>query len=65
VTPNRAKDINFSGYSKRTDTNGNVNEGEVDQMAAIGLYQSQKMIERVNPDSSFSTPTHQRSVLIP
>ena len=65
VTPSRAKDINFSGYSKRTDTNGNVNEGEVDQIAAVGLYRSQKMTERVNPDSSFSTPTQQRCVLIP
>ena len=36
-TPSRAKDINFSNYSKRTD---NVNDGEADQAAIIGLIQS-------------------------
>lgn len=64
LTPNRAKDINFSNsnYSKRTEL---VVEGEAEQAAAVGLYQSQTMIfDKTNLDASFSTPTQQRSVLL-
>lgn len=53
LTPNRVRDINYSGYSKRNDTSGNASEGEVDMVFAVGMLLNQTMIEKQNLDSSF------------
>ena len=67
LTSPRALEINNSGYSRRTDTAGNVAEGELEQINMIGLLPSQAntVIESKNIDASFASPLLQRSVLLP
>lgn len=66
LTSPRAMEINNSAYSRRTDTVGNVADGEMDQKMMVGLLPSSAntVIETKNQEASFSSPLLQRSVIL-